>query len=887
MSDPYTLRYEERALDLAHLERLVASASRFAETHRRAQWNLLSDANHNVISLCTGEHDLLPAIARQARARQLPPRARKAHGIDLPNNRAQFFIGPMAKPVEVIKSKRKSRALQLAEARGCCRSQLPPRVCLLQYTYTTPRAIMVGKHFLPETDLTRCLWEFDKEVGKKSRGKKRSHEIHLMFNFVTAKLYTVQQVAEKGDRWFKTGQASKDVVGFTNKKLWKFIKKTATIQLKQREALFQEQLEAGQLAMAEAADRKASEDVERRNGTDITYEVDTDEKDLSLMSDPDNATSDENSSSHDGSKKMSIEDEQDADSAGQEMKMAADLSATNNLMEDYQTTSASQDEGKLFSEEEKQASIKGEENNSSPEAAIGKPQEEESAEHSSLAIPDGDLTTDSLNQSEQIGENHATAEDATESQPHSLNEEALRESIVPEGMTTVAEAQALFEPLDLFSEREPKHTVYVCRDDEEDAKPRQKGKLVSVYSARGRVLFVRKLLHDMPHLSLLQAEQFCDNILEANRQEVEFETETRSENEIYRITLPYVVFGSYCIDDTWYLVMDLRPHAPHYGAACRACKICCTSFCARKCCYGCGCQCCMHMKTFDNERSGLVSNFHPLSTWNLFLDLVYEAEAIKFKFLRIFEIRRMRHGFRLPFKHWQKRVGLLPCSTVGAPEHNAELEPSTDADSPNIETDGSIDNQINFTEAETSRDTAAQVSENSPHLESKKSQNTAINISEYLSDLGSDAAVPYMPSAEELEEHSAAAKAKAKQEKLEQRKFKKARRELIKRFPSENFHYMFRMEMALRGISRMHAEHLRATVHGQLSIGGASENDDPIEIAAQVSSKIAEDKEIADLGKPKNISGVDDIYELQTLQGGQEIRDQDSNRDSGEKFMRI
>ena len=105
----------------------------------------------------------------------------------------------------------------------------------------------------------------------------------------------------------------------------------------------------------------------------------------------------------------------------------------------------------------------------------------------------------------------------------------LRESIVPDGMTTEPAAKEMFASIDLVSEREPKRVVYICRDDEDDAKPRQKGKLVSMFSERGKVIFVRKLLHDMPHLSLLEAEQFRDNLLEENRQEVEVEEHHRSE----------------------------------------------------------------------------------------------------------------------------------------------------------------------------------------------------------------------------------------------------------------------------------------------------------------------------------------------------------------------
>ena len=603
MADQYTVRFEERALDLAHLERLVASAARFAETHHRAQWNLLSDANRNVVSLCTGRHDLLPAIARQARAGRLLD---VQQGIDLPNQRPQFFIGPMSKPVEVIKSKRKSKALRAAaEAPRCCGARLPPRVCLLQYTYTTPKAIMApGKHFLPETDLTRCLRAFDDKIFKKSRGKKRSYEKHLMFNFVKAGMYTVQQVADKGDAWFKKGQAQEEVVGFTNKTLWKHIKKTASEQLKQRELLFKVQLEEGQLAAAEAAERRASAAVDGRNGTDQTYAAD-EHSDV----DGEETEGDGGEPLNEGDGALEAKEDQVPENEAlhealdSSVKDVADVSSTNELIENYQETKATENaevEVEEVKEKEKDILEKIKEKAAPGEANVSATEEDETTTDGEDPNPSEKTEEDETN---EVSEAEESKEEFL---PELIDEDALRESIVPEGMTTEPEANAMFASVDLVPERDPKHVVYICRDNEDDAKPRQKGKLVSMFSARGKVIFVRKILHDMPHLSLLQAEQFRDNLLDENRQVVEVEETQRTENEIYRVAMPWVVFGSYCIGTTWYLVMDLRPDPPHRGAWCRTCKRCCTTFCLSRCCGGCGCGCCVYTKTADSKRMGVV-----------------------------------------------------------------------------------------------------------------------------------------------------------------------------------------------------------------------------------------------------------------------------------------
>ena len=313
----------------------------------------------------------------------------------------------------------------------------------------------------------------------------------------------------------------------------------------------------------------------------------------------------------------------------------------------------------------------------------------------------------------------------------------------------------------------------------------------------------------------------------------------------------------------------------------------------------------MYTKTADSKRTGIVSNFGPVMTWELFIDLVYEAESIKNHFLRIFQIRRRRHGFRLPFQRWRQQndmlqasafaVSLLPpsrrISAVGitpteskedeADQELAVIETKTAAASPEATANRVIED---YQETKGTRPEAKTgAGDRALNEAQKKAQNQALNIldqdigqeleageltkmdiSSYLDDIDSEE--PWALSAEELEQQRIVARAAAKKERQDARKFRKAKILLSKRFPYADYHYLFRMENTLRGISRMHAEHLRATVHGQLSIGGASENEDPIEAAAQASAKIAEDKEIAALGEPKDTTGVDDIYALQTLE---------------------
>ncbi len=89
------------------------------------------------------------------------------------------------------------------------------------------------------------------------------------------------------------------------------------------------------------------------------------------------------------------------------------------------------------------------------------------------------------------------------------------------------------------------------------------------------------------------------------------------------------------------------------------------------------------------------------------------------------------------------------------------------------------------------------------------------------------------------EEITRAAKAAA----AERLRVRRARAALKKRFPEHLYRYHYRMVVALRKVSIMHSEHLKATVNGQLLIGGASEEEDPVDIAARVSK---ERKEAAD-----------------------------------------
>ena len=104
---------------MTHMEKLVHSVVSYVEKHHRLQWNLLSDANSSVVSLCTGAQDLLPAIARQARATRLGDNQQRVGGIELPNQRAQYYIGPMKNPVKIVKSSRAgSIALETQQRAG-------------------------------------------------------------------------------------------------------------------------------------------------------------------------------------------------------------------------------------------------------------------------------------------------------------------------------------------------------------------------------------------------------------------------------------------------------------------------------------------------------------------------------------------------------------------------------------------------------------------------------------------------------------------------------------------------------------------------------------------------------------------------------------------------
>ena len=838
---------------MTHTEKLVHSVVSYVEKHHRLQWNLLSDANSNIVSLCTGEQDLLPAIARQARAIRLGDAQQKADGIELPNRRAQYYIGPMKNSVKIVKSSRAgSIALETQQRAGACcllEAKLPPRICLLQYEYTTPKAIIPGKHFLPETDLTRCLRDFDDETHRKSRGKKRSYAINLMFNFVKSKLLTVQQVAQKGNKWFKEA-AHIEVVGFTDKRLWKHIKKVASSQLKQREILYEEQLK-------DESERPVATEVKPGLSNMPELPVDTDSEVKKSGSEHPNNSED-----------MASANPIDTDNDIQDVD---DISASNRLNTEYENMNGvSEDRGDVGKSEAPQQS----ENKNDPVVNTAKSTSDDIDEDPStnkISISEAPVTK-SLSgngRTSSLAADEAVANLDADGRSVFLDENAVKESIVPEGMTTEPEAVSMFEKLDLESNRKPKHVVYISRDNDYDTKPRHKGQLVSLLSERGKELFVRKLIKDMPHLSFPQACQFRDQLLDQHRQEVESEEKFRQENEIYRVDLPYVVFGSYCIGSTWYLVMDFRYDSPSASHRTRACKQYCTLCCLRRCCGGLGCGCCVAPETIDHERSGIVSNFSPTSTRDLFIDLVYEAESIRSKFLRIFEIRRKRHGYRIPYEQWKRVVGSqqhLQNTPGGNPSINKissiEIGKSTDSTKT---LDGTEEAGATFLNIDskpndnTLEETAAPKDKSEAIVANEQS-----SVEQWTVDFFEEEA-EYADLSVPADEEAPTSKETKLREKQEAKAFRNARKDIIKRFPENEFRYLYQMELSLRGISRLHAEHLRATVHGQLLIDGASDNEDPVEIAAQASTKIAEDKEIAQLGQPKDESGVDDVYAQQTM----------------------
>jgi len=632
-------KFEERALTRQKTEDFIHEVVNYVAKHRRSQWTQLSDAGETTIILETDSTNLLPAIARQSRCYRI------ISDLDIPGNNEPQFHLRMTKPIEILQTPygygRNGGPMDEDNAKCssslcCCfRSNNNPRVCLLKVEIESLNKFRSVKQ-LPRTDLIQMLQLLDCEINQKQTKRKRrtlfsheqSHLTRLFFNFQKQKIFTIETL---GSLSLEHLNALKDKIPGFNTRPFKIVMKRVRqimdVRFEEAAALEEERLRLEILQEAEDDEKRKEEEMKRKEEEEEKAAKEQEEKgngeekenEEEVVKDKDLETTKDLDSGTDGTKQK--------EEKGKEKEMGENKEEDVEEEKKVETEEKTDGEEKTNAEAEQKNKEEEEKENENEEEQKRKEEEKEEEEQRKLK--------------RQEEEEEILFDEDGNPLPEKL--------IVSDPIITTA----LYATLDLHTVRK-EQKLYMSRENVEDdillLNPHARGNLVSIYSKRGKELFTQYLLRQLYHLSYEEVLEQVQRILEDNVDAIDIEIEHHT--HYLTTSLPHVIFGSYCLQNQWYLVIDLRQHGP-LGSTLNEPK-------RKK-------RSNKHQEyEYDSEHStkskvvkakgnkdyGQVGNYSPKETRELFVDLMLECSLMKLKMSRVFELRDIKHA-RLKFYQWR------------------------------------------------------------------------------------------------------------------------------------------------------------------------------------------------------------------------------------------
>ena len=649
---------EQRALNRETTTEVVLSLVAYASKHHRWQWSALADAGEAQIILQTGTN-LLPAIARQARCEHISNRS--LSGIDIPGIEPQFHM-ILDRPVELIQSAygygRQGGLMEQDDAPKCCsmkrdccfRVDHRPRVCLLKVVLTTPNRFRSVKQ-LPRTDLIQMLQLIDREelakatalhVKKKRRRlmlpSEKPHYNRLAFNFAKNRIYTVEGLwnifftkkfyrkkevyrsiklptndIDAAQKWHAL-QAS--IPDLQNKKFLCPLLKKLRVLMDDRFMLegikaAEERMRIEIIQAAEEETRIATENLQR-----IAEELKQREKKQG-----------EKEGEKEGEKKGEKEDDKDEDEIEKEEEKEGKKEEEQEEHE-VEERKKKEEEDKERQEQEKKEKEETDEVERRKKLEAEEKEEKMTEEERKKSDEEAAMLQRQELEKEMI--KRAKEEEEKLLAPYGRDKEGepLPEPLI---VSIGASTADLYASLDLSTMRSV-HTLYVSRENvDEDTQlmnPFAQAALISIHSKRGSDILMSWLLRQLYHLSYQEVDAVLQEILRNNQENVVLET--NEHKHFMKTKMNHVVFGSYFLQGTWHLVVDIRQRSP----------IDLNRTLDR-----------MAAVTTKKER-GQVRNYTPRETYELFIDLILEAKQMKMKLNRCFELGEIMHG-RKTFYKWR------------------------------------------------------------------------------------------------------------------------------------------------------------------------------------------------------------------------------------------
>ena len=284
--------------------------------------------------------------------------------------------------------------------------------------------------------------------------------------------------------------------------------------------------------------------------------------------------------------------------------------------------------------------------------------------------------------------------------------------------------------------------------------PNERGKLISIYEKQGKEMLLLYLLKALYHLCYEDVVDELNLILEQNVNNIDSEIENYDDERYVLSKRSYIWLGSYCLNEQWHLVIDLKTSGP-FGSSSTANTTSDSRNSSSSSSSASPLNCIKkkrHGKVqpyYGKLDHGQVGNYSPNETRQLFIDLMLEATLMKEKFKRCFDLREIKY-LRINFLLWKKNIG------------------PTNSKRKKYDAIGSTSNRNTLTTVEQRK----RIAHLYPNTKTK-------------------------------------------------------------------YRYLYQMILGLNATSKMHSEHLKLTVEGQLKIGEASEDIDTVEAAADASSENA------------------------------------------------